>query len=108
MPLATTPQPPYVAVIFTSLRTEGDNGYAVMSDRMGTLVAQQPGFLGVDSAREDVGITVSYWIDEDAAAAWKKVAEHTIAQERGKSVWYSEYQVRIATVTRAYGTPTFD
>jgi heme-degrading monooxygenase HmoA len=105
MTLATTPEPPYVAVIFTSVRTEGDNGYAVMSDRMSTLVEQQPGFLGVDSAHEDIGITVSYWTDEQSAAAWKRVAEHTIAQDRGKSVWYGEYQVRVATVTRAYEGP---
>lgn len=102
--LASTPEPPYVAVIFTSLRTEGDNGYAVMSARMEELVASQPGFLGVESARERLGITVSYWKDEASAAAWKQVAEHTIAQERGKTAWYSEYQVRIATVTRTYGS----
>lgn len=106
MTLATTPEPPYVAVIFTSLRTDGDNGYDVMSRRMNDLVRQQPGFLGVDSARENVGITVSYWIDEQSAAAWKQVSEHTIAQERGKSAWYSDYEVRIATVTRAYSGPT--
>ena len=105
MPLATTPEPPYVAVIFTSLRTEGDQGYDVMSRRMDELVRKQPGFLGVDSAREDLGITVSYWTDEASAAAWKQVSEHTIAQERGKSAWYREYQVRVATVTRSYEGP---
>ena len=103
--LATTPEPPYVAVIFTSLRTEGDHGYAVMSERMNDLARQQPGFLGVESAREDLGITVSYWADEQSAAAWKQVSEHVIAQNRGRSTWYSEYQVRVATVTRAYTGP---
>ncbi|KGN31291.1 hypothetical protein N802_04175 [Knoellia sinensis KCTC 19936] len=102
-PIAQTPAPPYTAVIFTSLRTEGDHGYAVMSARMTELASQQPGFLGVESAREGVGITVSYWRDDDAAAAWKQVAEHLIAQERGRAVWYDDYVVRVATVTRAYG-----
>lgn len=101
--IAHTPEPPYTAVIFTSLRTEGDQGYAVMSQRMLELAAQQPGFLGVESAREDVGLTVSYWVDDDAARAWKQVAEHLVAQERGRSTWYSDYQVRVATVTRSYG-----
>ena len=101
--IADLPEPPYTAVIFTSLRTEGDNGYAVMSRRMLELAAQQPGFLGVESAREDVGITVSYWVDEPAARAWKQVAEHLVAQERGRSAWYSDYQVRVATVNRSYG-----
>lgn len=101
--IASTPGPPYTAVIFTSLRTPGDNGYAVMSRRMEELAAQQPGFLGVESAREGVGITISYWLDDDAARAWKQVAEHLVAQERGRSAWYSDYQVRVATVTRSYG-----
>ena len=103
MPLASTPQPPYTAVIFTSLRTPDDNGYAVMSERMLELAAQQPGFLGIESARDDIGITVSYWAEAAAAAAWKQVSEHLIAQERGRSVWYEDYQVRVATVTRSYG-----
>lgn len=104
MAIARTPDPPYTAVIFTSLRTDGDNGYAVMSARMQELASTQPGFLGIESAREGLGITVSYWRTEVDAAAWKLVAEHTIAQRRGRDVWYSEYRVRIATVNREYGT----
>lgn len=104
MPFAATPEPPYTAVIFTSIRTEGDNGYARMAARMDELAAQQPGYLGIESAREgDFGFTVSYWVDEAAAAAWKQVAEHLVAQERGREVWYADYRVRIATVTREYG-----
>ena len=84
MTLAETPEPPYTAVIFSSARTEGDHGYALMSERMFALAAEQPGYLGVEAAREDgLGLTVSYWVDEDAAAAWKQVAEHLVAQERG-------------------------
>jgi heme-degrading monooxygenase HmoA len=70
---------------------------------MEDLAAQQPGYLGIESAREDVGVTVSYWIDETSARAWKQVAEHVIAQDRGRAVWYEDYRVRIATVTRSYG-----
>ena len=103
MSIAPTPEPPYTAVIFTSLRTDGDQGYATMSARMETLAAQQPGYLGIESAREGLGITVSYWVDDAAAAAWKQVAEHVVAQERGRKAWYADYQVRVATVTRSYG-----
>jgi len=102
-PIATTPEPPYTAVIFTSLRTEGDRGYAVMSARMEVLAAQQPGYLGMESARDGVGITVSYWRSDADAAAWKQVAEHLVAQERGRAAWYADYRVRVATVTREYG-----
>lgn len=103
--IALTPGPPYVAVIFSSRRTPGDNGYGAMSDRMAELVAQQPGFLGVESARgeDGFGITVSYWKDEASARAWKQVGEHLKAQALGRSQWYETFEARIATVTRAYG-----
>ncbi|MBO9524234.1 MAG: antibiotic biosynthesis monooxygenase [Nocardioidaceae bacterium] len=76
-----------------------------MADRMVTLAQEQPGFLGYESTRDEdgFGITVSYWADEDAARAWKQVHEHAIAQQRGRDVWYADYQVRVATVGRAYG-----
>lgn len=99
---AETPEPPYVAVIFTSARTGGDRGYAAMAEAMDALAAEQPGFLGLESAREGVGITVSYWNDHEAARAWKQVAAHLVAQRRGRQVWYSDYRVRVATVERDY------
>ncbi len=103
MPIAETPEPPYTAVIFTSLRTAEDAaGYERMSARMLELAAEQPGFLGVESAREEVGITVSYWATAQDAASWKQVAAHLVAQERGRQVWYDDYRVRICTVTRDY------
>ncbi|MCW0216533.1 MAG: antibiotic biosynthesis monooxygenase [Pseudonocardia sp.] len=104
--IAPTPAPPYVAVIFTSLRSEGDHGYGATAGAMVALAHEQPGFLGVESAREGLGITVSYWRDEGAARAWKDVAAHLVAQRRGREVWYSDYRVRIATVTRDYGPST--
>jgi heme-degrading monooxygenase HmoA len=101
--IAETPPPPYVAVIFTSLRTDGDNGYSVMSARMDRLAAQQPGYLGLEAARDDLGVTVSYWVDEESARAWKEVAAHLVAQQRGREAWYSDYRVRVAVVHRDYG-----
>jgi heme-degrading monooxygenase HmoA len=101
--IAQTPEPPYVAVVFTSLRTEGDDGYAVMSARMEALAARQPGYLGIETAHDGLGITVSYWVDEDAARAWKRVAAHVVAQRRGREAWYADYRVRVAVVHREYG-----
>lgn len=103
--IADTPVPPYVAVIFTSRRTQGDNGYAEMAEAMEALARDQPGYLGLESVREgdDLGITVSYWIDEHAARRWKQVAEHLGAQQLGREIWYRQYKVRIATVARDYG-----
>lgn len=102
--IATTPEPPYYAVIFTSLRTEGDHGYAAMAQRMVELGSRYDGFLGIESARgaDGLGITVSYWRDEASIAAWKRDTEHQAAQHAGKMTWYADFHVRIAKVERAY------
>ena len=104
--LAVTPEPPYTAVIFTSVRTaEDEDGYADTDALLADLAAEQPGYLGVESARDGLGITVSYWRDAEAARAWKAVAEHRLAQQLGRERWYACYRVRIATVEREYGHP---
>ena len=100
---ARTPEPPYYAVIFTSTRTEVDEGYGAMSEKMVEMASTQPGFLGVESARDPngLGITVSYWQSEEAIANWRRNAEHRIAQSQGKEKWYSEFVTRVAKVERA-------
>jgi len=102
MAIAATPSPPYYAVIFTSLRTAGDNGYGKMADAMEKLAATQTGFLGIESARDGLGITVSYWESLAAIAAWKANATHLVAQQRGRDTWYGEFKVRICRVERDY------
>lgn len=102
-PLANTPSPPYYAVIFSSLRTPGDAGYGAIAARMVELAAQQPGYLGIESARDEgVGITVSYWASLEAIRAWKANVEHLEAQRRGHAEWYSAFRLRVAKVERAY------
>lgn len=106
--IASTPKPPYYAVIFTSIRTandsdSGDDGYGEMAERMAALAAEQPGFLGMETARADIGITVSYWDSLEAIAAWKANAEHRTAQRRGRAEWYAAFALRISKVERAYG-----
>jgi len=102
--LAQTPEPPYWAVIFTSHRAaQPDDGYDDTAQRMLTLAAQQSGFLGVETAHEGVGITVSYWADEASIAAWKRNADHAYAQYEGRTRWYDRFQLRVARVERAYG-----
>lgn len=105
--LARTPKPPYYAVIFTSKRTAGDHGYGAMAERMVDLGSKYDGFLGIESARgaDGLGITVSYWRDEAAIAAWKRDTEHQKAQRAGQQAWYADYEVRVAKVERAYSSP---
>lgn len=104
---ANTPEPPYYAVVFTTQRTEGDAGYRRIAERMVALAASQPGFLGVESVRgaDGFGITVSYWVSEEAIANWKAHAQHRVAQELGGRSWYAHYALRVAKVERAYSKP---
>ncbi len=98
--IACTPEPPYYAVIFTNERTENDNGYGAMADRMVALAEKQPGFLGIESARDGIGITVSYWKDLESIKLWKADTEHLEAQRLGRSQWYKAFKTRIAKVER--------
>jgi heme-degrading monooxygenase HmoA len=100
--IAQTPPTPYYAVIFTSIRTEGNNGYAAMADAMDELAKQQEGYLGIESARNEIGITVSYWQSLEAIRNWKANADHAIAQKYGQEKWYANYKVRICKVERDY------
>jgi len=100
--VAKTPTPPYYAVIFTSLKTNIEEGYAQMADWMLELAQQQDGYLGMETAREELGITVSYWRDLASIKKWKQHADHQWAQARGRAQWYRHYKTRIAKVERDY------
>ncbi len=93
---------PYFAVIFTSTHTNNIQGYSEMAAKMEHLASQQDGYLGMDSARTDVGITVSYWESLEAIKNWKSNSEHLLAQYNGREQWYNWYNVRICKVEREY------
>lgn len=103
-PLARTPDPPYYAVIFTSLSTDNDEGYEEMAGRMTELATSMPGYLGMEHAGNGDGssITASYWTDEAAIRNWQQHAEHLEAQRLGRDRWYSRFELRMARVERAY------
>lgn len=100
--VAKTPAPPYYAVIFSSIRTDGDNGYSDAANRMLELASRQPGFLGFETARQEIGISVSYWGSLEAIKSWKENAEHRDVQKKAK-VWYSSFHVRVCRVENEYG-----
>jgi heme-degrading monooxygenase HmoA len=104
---AQLPEPPYYAVVFTSLRAAGGgdgDGYAETAEEMFALVRSQPGFLGADSARapNGLGITVAYFRDEASIVAWRANADHTAARKMGRERWYDAYAIHVARVERAY------
>lgn len=101
--IANTPTPPYYAVIFTSITHEDTEGYAVTAEEMVKLASEQEGFLGVESARREIGITVSYWTSEEAIKNWKQNERHLVAQKLGYEKWYKAYKTRVAKVERDYG-----
>lgn len=100
--IANTPKPPYYAVIFSSVNTENVADYSEMAERMVELATKEEGFLGIESARNELGITVSYWKDLESIKNWKMNSEHRIAQEKGRKEWYKSYKTRIALVERDY------
>lgn len=98
---AKTPEPPYYAVIFTSI-LQNNNGYSEIAEEMDKLVKTQDGFLGYESARNELGITVSYWRDLESIKNWKNNSRHLSAQQNGRTIWYQSYKVRICLVERDY------
>ena len=100
--ISKTPKPPYYAVIFTSVASEEAKGYSEMAEKMIKLAENQTGFLGIESAREAIGITVSYWESIEAIRKWKQNTEHLFAQKLGKDKWYHSYKTRICLVERDY------
>ena len=93
---------PYYAVIFTSGLNAEAEGYFEMADKMEELASKQDGYLGFESARNELGISISYWKDLDSIKKWKANLEHQAAQERGRDQWYAWYKVRICKVEREY------
>ena len=95
-------KPPYYAVIFTNTLRSPNKEYTAMATAMEELAKTQPGYLGFESARDEIGISVSYWESLDAIAKWKANAQHKIAQDLGIENWYSWYKVRVCLVEREY------
>ncbi|MDO6674761.1 antibiotic biosynthesis monooxygenase [Tenacibaculum sp. 1B UA] len=96
-------KPPYYAVIFTTTLSDDREGYYEMAEKMDNLAKEQEGYLGIESTRSDVGITVSYWESLDAIVKWKNNVEHIEARNIGREKWYKKYQLRICKVEREYG-----
>lgn len=105
--IAITPEPPYYAVVFTSIRKLNTNeeniAYTEMATRMDELAKLQPGYLGIESAKNETGITISYWKSLADIANWKQHSEHLIAQQMGIEKWYAKFKTRVCRVERDYG-----
>ncbi|MEU8794084.1 antibiotic biosynthesis monooxygenase [Streptomyces sp. NPDC048643] len=98
-------EPPYYLAVFTTVRTQDQNGYGETNARMEELVRDIPGYLGMDHAQTpgELGITVAYFRDADALTEWRSNAEHRAAQQRGRAEWYQNYTLHVAKVERSHG-----
>ncbi|MCE4942108.1 antibiotic biosynthesis monooxygenase [Streptomyces albulus] len=103
--LVAAHEPPYYVAVFTTVRTQDQDGYGETNARMEELVKDVPGFLGMDHAQTPggLGITVGYFRDADALTQWRSNAEHRAAQERGRAEWYQNYTLHVAKVERSHG-----
>ena len=97
---AKTPEPPYYAVIFTTVKSENQTGYAEMNARMYELAQQQKGYLGIESAKGEIGISVTFWETLEDIKNWKQHAEHRLAQAKGYEMWYQSFKTRVCRVER--------
>ena len=102
MSIANTPEPPYYAVLFTNVRSNDTDGYTSMARDMVELASSQPGYLGMEIARSEVGILLSYWKDLASIAAWRAVSAHRTAQKVGRDRWFDAFKIRICRVERDY------
>ena len=100
--IISTPPTPYYAVIFTSILDEHDPEYFRLNDMLRQQAEKLDGFLGEDSARNDYGISISYWKDLDSIQQWRQNADHQWAKQKGRKDFYKEYKIRIALVEREY------
>lgn len=105
--LIETPVPPYYTVIFSSIRTEVEEGYTELNDELWLDAQKLDGFIGADSVRKDdgEGITTLYFKDMETIHQWAKYQKHIRAKELGKEKWYKDYKVRIGKIEREYGMP---
>jgi len=85
------------------MRTAIEEGYEDMAEEIVRLAELQPGYLGHESVRDGLGITVSYWESLEAIKSWKANTDHLVAQKFGREKWYAAYKTRIALVERDYG-----
>lgn len=97
------PAPPYYAVIAPAELADDVRGYPELAAKLVELARQQPGFLGIESGfQKGFALAVSYWDSLEAIQAWSVNAQHMMAKERGKTVWFRKYVTRIAKVERVY------
>lgn len=93
---------PYYAVIFTSLLHETDEEYIGLDEILIEKATASGGFLGMDSARSELGISISYWKTLEDIKKWRENFDHIDAMTKGKQKWYERYNVRICLVERNY------
>ena len=97
-----------IAVIFEVWpKPEHRGQYFDMAATLRPHLADVDGFLSVErfESLTEPGkiLSLSFWRDEAALSAWRKLGEHRIAQALGREKMFQDYRLRVAEVVRAYG-----
>jgi heme-degrading monooxygenase HmoA len=77
---------------------------AAIGERMHAIATAMPGFVSYKdyTAEDGENVTVVEFDSEAEQLAWRNHAEHRDAQERGRREFFSEYQIQVCRVERAY------
>jgi heme-degrading monooxygenase HmoA len=97
-----------IAVIFevTPNAGHGDEYFATAA-QLRPLLQKIDGFLSIERFESLTApgkvLSLSFWRDEAAVAAWRNVPEHRAAQHVGREAIFADYRLRVAHVVRDYG-----
>jgi heme-degrading monooxygenase HmoA len=96
------------AVIFEVQPKPGRlEAYLDIAARLRPLLEAIDGFISVERfgslTTEGKYVSLSFWRDEAAVIAWRRQAEHHLAQARGRDEIFADYRIRVAEVVRDYG-----
>jgi heme-degrading monooxygenase HmoA len=100
-------------IVLFHIRTRPDldeEQYQAAFERMLELVAQVPGFLGIEGFTGEDGseLAVARFETPEAIEQWRTQPEHLRTQERGRTEFFASYEITIATAWKQYGWPVAD
>jgi heme-degrading monooxygenase HmoA len=95
-----------IAVIFEVEPADRD-AYFRIAGELRRLLDEIDGFVSIErfQSLSDDGrvLSLSFWRDEAAVAAWRNVEAHRVAQVAGRGGVFRDYRLRVAEVVRDYG-----
>lgn len=97
-----------IAVIFEVWpKSEYSKDYFDLAAELKPILEKIDGFISVERfeslSEKGKFVSLSFFRDEEAVAAWRNTQEHRITQGKGRAKIFQDYRLRIASVVRDYG-----